>query len=225
MFVSWGPGMEGTSTIQVWEPERHLRILENRPNAPRKDCEGGIEAVVDAKPVEVAVDYYLEAKGGGTVLRLVHSGFGTESSWDHEFESTHYGWMMYLRTLRHALTRHPGVPCRQAMKFVATALDPKEAWARVMGPKAFLASGSVEGLKEGDRFHWRAANGDEISGAVQMCFPPTYIGGTIEQANDSLFGITAMPNIVMLTFMFYGLGEAEAQTIQSRWEQLVKQAQ
>lgn len=221
-FVSWGPGMEGTSRIAVWEPERHLRVVEERKHGPRHG--GGDPTGSGGEPVEIAVDYYLEAKGGSTVLRLVHSGFGRGADWDNEFESTHYGWMMFLRNLRHALTRHLRTPCRQAMLVVESALSASETWAKVMGPAGFLASGTIEGLKEGDRFAWRTATGEEISGVALMPHPPIYIGGSLEQANDSLFGITSMPKAVMLTFMFYGLSEAQAEAIQSRWTELVRSA-
>jgi uncharacterized protein YndB with AHSA1/START domain len=222
-FVSWGPGMEGTSRIAIWEPERHLRVVEERKfGGGRHDCSN---PEAPGKPAEIVVDYYLEAKGGGsTVLRLVHSGFGMTADWDREFESTHYGWMMFVRNLRHALTRHPGTPCQQAMVMVQTPLPAAETWAKIMSPDGFLASGTVAGLVEGDRFAWRTAAGEEISGGVLMPHPPIYIGGTLEQANDSLFGITVMPRVVMLSFMFYGLPPAEAAAVQSRWTELVRSA-
>ncbi|MBZ5626830.1 MAG: hypothetical protein LAQ69_50365 [Acidobacteriia bacterium] len=132
--------------------------------------------------------------------------------------------MMFLRNLRHALTRHLRTPCCQAMLTVESMLPASETWNRVMGRGGFLASGTVEKLVEGDRFSWRTAAGEEISGVVQMAHPPIYIGGSLEQANDSLFGITSMPTGVMLTFMFFGLSEAQAETIQSRWTELVRSA-
>lgn len=223
--LSWGPGMEGSSRITVWEPGRHLRLVEERPNGPR-NCEAGgvVQAVDDSKPVEVVLDYYLEARGGTTVLRLVHSGFGVTSDWDGEFESTHYGWMMYLRNLRHAITRHPGTPCRQSMPMVQSQLEPAATWARLMSPGCFLAEGTVDGLQEGDRLEWRTANGDRISGVVTMSFPPKYIGATFEQANDGLFGITVEGSIVFLSLMFYGVEEAEAAAIEARWTSLMKSA-
>lgn len=223
--LSWGPGMEGSSRITVWEPGRHLRLVEERPNGPR-NCEAGgvVQAVDDSRPVEVVLDYYIEAKGGSTVLRLVHSGFGVTSDWDGEFESTHYGWMMYLRNLRHAITRHPGTPCRQAMLMEHSTLEPAATWARLMSPAGFLAEGSVDGLREGDRLAWRAANGERIRGTVTMSFPPKYIGATWEQVNDGLFGITVEGSFVMLSLMLYGLEEAEAAAIEARWSALLKSA-
>jgi uncharacterized protein YndB with AHSA1/START domain len=223
-FVSWGPGMGGTSRITIWEPERHLQVVEDRKFAGgrKEGCVEPTDAI--GAPAQIAVDYYLEAKGGSTVLRLVHSGFGMTADWDNEFESTHYGWMMFLRNLRHALTRHLRTPCRQAMLMVESPLPAPETWAKVMGPEGFLASGTIDGLKEGDRFAWRTATGEEISGQALMPHPPIYIGGSMEQANDSLFGITSMPKMLMLTFMFYGLSEAQAEAIQSRWTELVRSA-
>jgi hypothetical protein len=43
----------------------------------------------------------------------------------------------------------------------------------------------VSGLVEGDRLSWRTAAGEEISGGVLMPHPPIYLGGSLEQANDS----------------------------------------
>lgn len=221
-FLSWGPGMEGSSRIAIWEPGKHLRVIEDRKSGARQNCAEGTD--VTAEAVEIMVDYFLEAKGGTTVLRLVHSGFGVAADWDNEFESTHYGWMMFLRNLRHALTRHLRTPCRQALQIVPSTLPASETWNRVMGEGGFVASGTTEKLAEGSRFAWKTATGDEISGVVNMAHPPIYIGGSIEQANDSLFGITSMPNSLMLTFMFYGLSEADSSAIESRWAALARSA-
>ena len=87
-FLSWGPGMEGGGTIEVFDAPHHLRLVQKR---------GGM-----------AQDYYLEGKGGVTVLRLVHSGFLNTAEWDNEYNGTRTGWPMYFRILRHALTRHRG---------------------------------------------------------------------------------------------------------------------
>ena len=82
------------SQIEVWEPGRHLRTTYPLPGA-----EGRGEAI------ELAVDYYLEARGGGTYLRLVHSGFGPQSEWDEEYDGVRRGWQYELRSLRHYLER------------------------------------------------------------------------------------------------------------------------
>lgn len=107
---------------------------------------------------------------------------------------------------------------------VPSSLEPAATWARLMSPACFLAEGTVGDLREGDRLEWRAANGDRISGIVTMSFPPKYIGATFEQANDGLFGITVEGSLAILSLLFYGLPEAEAAAIETRWTDLVKSA-
>ena len=68
--VGWGPGMEFTEPIKVWEPEQHLRAGR--------------------------VDYYIEGNGDTTILRLVQSGFGDDAKFDGEFESTGTAWPVFM---------------------------------------------------------------------------------------------------------------------------------
>jgi len=72
--VGWGPGMEFTQAIEVWEPEKHL-------HAGR-------------------VDYYIEGNGDTTILRLVESGFGDDAKFDGEFESTGKAWPVFMTMLK-----------------------------------------------------------------------------------------------------------------------------
>src|SRR5579884_4252614 len=59
------PGVEGSSRITVWEPGRHLQLVEERPAGARNpDAAGAVETADPAKPVQIVVDYYLEGKGG-----------------------------------------------------------------------------------------------------------------------------------------------------------------
>jgi len=30
VFVKWGPGMEGSQRIEIWEPNQHLRVAQDR---------------------------------------------------------------------------------------------------------------------------------------------------------------------------------------------------
>lgn len=51
-------------------------------------------------------DYVLEAEGGKTVLRLVHSGFGSSADWDSEYEGTREGWSACFVGLKEGLEQH-----------------------------------------------------------------------------------------------------------------------
>src|SRR5688572_11193401 len=88
VWLSWGPGVEGEGRIEVWEPNRALRVAEGAS----------------------FIDYLLEDRGTTAVLRIVHSGFGEDSSFDDQYESTLGGWTYFMFNLKHYLERHPGQP-------------------------------------------------------------------------------------------------------------------
>jgi uncharacterized protein YndB with AHSA1/START domain len=104
MTASWGPGMEGTQLIEVWEPNRHLRLVEER--AHTHGCTG--EEKAHTAPAKLIVDYSLETENGRTVLRLVHAGFGMGAEWDGEYDRTRQGWPGFFRVLKYTLERQPG---------------------------------------------------------------------------------------------------------------------
>ena len=96
----WGPGMESKSTISAWDPYTHFASYTDRSFA----FSGQGKPVDTGVMRRMAVDYYIEAIGDGvTRLRLVQSGFGPESPWDDEFESTKTGWADYLNKLKKVL--------------------------------------------------------------------------------------------------------------------------
>jgi uncharacterized protein YndB with AHSA1/START domain len=135
ILCSWGPGMEGTMKIEAWEPNRHLTLVEYRDKpygcGPSDASSSGEEGV----PRRIATDYYIEAKeGGGTVLRLVHSGFGPSAEWDGEIESLSRGWPTFFRVMKHGIERHPGEPARNIPISATSQLTPEETWERLMGP-------------------------------------------------------------------------------------------
>jgi len=97
IWYSWGPGMEGTSRIQIWEPDARLRLVE-------RWGEGD-------SAVEFAMDFFITALSGErATLRLVHSGFGSDASWDEQYTAMETGWTYFFRALKHYLERHLGVP-------------------------------------------------------------------------------------------------------------------
>ena len=109
IWASWGEGVEGTMPIEVWEPNRHLRLRWSSQ----------------------VVDFWIESKGARTVLRLVHSGFGAGASFDDEYESTRGGWTTFLLMLEHALERHPGATAQNVTISRKTSLTAAEAWKRI----------------------------------------------------------------------------------------------
>jgi uncharacterized protein YndB with AHSA1/START domain len=125
-IADFGPGIEWKTVIEVWEPNRHLRLVETRAAGDQPE------------PCRLVQDYYLESKGGKVVVRLVHSGFGTSGEWDTEFEGTRGGWAACFVRLKHGLEEHrddavsnrgipwqcPGVGGEEALKMLVAAAPP-----------------------------------------------------------------------------------------------------
>jgi uncharacterized protein YndB with AHSA1/START domain len=116
VLADWGMGLAWKTAIEVWEPNKHLRLTETR------------ERVMTSSPIEEPLppcrlleDFYLEAGGGTTVLRLVHSGFGTGPEWDGEYEGTRGGWTTCFLRMKHGLELHRN---ETVHNFIVTKLCP-----------------------------------------------------------------------------------------------------
>jgi uncharacterized protein YndB with AHSA1/START domain len=206
------------SRIEIWEPNRRLRSV----GVPR-DAGGSSE-----KLTPLVLDYFLETSGGKTILRLVHTGFRSGSDWDNEyFESFHRGWDFELRGLRHYLERHRGERRAVAWARQVFQIPFDEAWARLMGPRAVLKQGSLQGLREGDHYAITAATGDVFEGIVQVNTPPKQFAGTVETRNDSLLRVKLDPAAgggdATVWLSTYGVPQADVDSFQKRWSDVLQQ--
>ena len=94
--IAWD-GPAWPSTIDVWEPERHLRWANSMPPGP------------DGQPQpRMLIDWFISSENGQTVVRLVQSGFGPGAEWDGQIEGTEGGWKYFLWNLEQILMRHRG---------------------------------------------------------------------------------------------------------------------
>jgi uncharacterized protein YndB with AHSA1/START domain len=120
---SWGGEEKSSSTIEVWEPNKKLRV---------KLAPFDMGAAKPDPEVPMIDEYTIERRDGKTVLRLVSSGIPDAPEWDGFYNGTDSGWSSFFRTLRHYLEHHRGRP-RSTIKIVgqlSTTLD--EAWARLL---------------------------------------------------------------------------------------------
>ena len=158
---SWGEGIEAEGRIEIWEPEKRLSVRTG----------------------DQAVDYFIDSGGGGTVLRVVHSGFGEGASFDDEYESTRSGWTVFLNMLKHALERHPNQKARNVSITRHTDVPRLEAWERI------VASGELTGL------------------VPVPDHPPGYGGFMAPALNDSYLAIFCEGKgkaLVTVTWILYG---------------------
>lgn len=217
MWVSWGQPFEGESTIDSWEPNKHLNTGWPFTASP------------DGDPKPLTVDYYLESRGGNTVLRLVHSGFGVGPKWDNEYDGVTRGWAFELRGLRHYLENHRGRDRRTIWINKPTSLSPTEAIARIIGPEGRVVRGSIEGLKEGDPYRLELVGMNQhIEGVVDVNMPPRSFAAAVKNLNNAYFRCD-MENCggseaVWVWFSTYGLDAATADKLQETIEANVTRA-
>ena len=183
----WGDALRNACRIHVWQPGRHLRTgwLEHPGQTSPEPGVG------EAEPI--AVDWLLEGTGGGTRLRLVHSGFGPGARWDDEFDGTRRGWEFELYSLKHYLEHHRGK--RRAAFWlrrpVADAAD--VVWKRMVGPAGLVRVQATQ-LAAGDAVEFTLATsrpvgglGDRIEGRMVQYLPPTDFACTAANLNNGLF--------------------------------------
>ncbi len=218
----WDDLLRGFNTIAVWEPDRHLRTGWFEPEGIPEDEQPDTIFYKDpATRSQLVVDYFLEGKGGSTVLRLVHSGFSKDASWDEEFDGHRRGWTFELRSLRNYLEHHRDQDRHIAWINKPIEMTPEEAWVRMTGKEALLAEGSLEGLAPNDRYALTTVHADRLEGEVIMNEPPMQFAGTIENLDHSLIRVGIEGCTGVRTAMFWistwGGGPARADAIRTRW--------
>jgi uncharacterized protein YndB with AHSA1/START domain len=69
MKMSWGEPITEESSIEIWDPDKHLRLKEIRPFGHH------FEPLISKYGSSRVVDYELAPSGNNTTLRLTHTGF------------------------------------------------------------------------------------------------------------------------------------------------------
>ncbi len=184
--VSWDGDWEWNTTITDWQPLQRLRMVD-RQSRPF-DADG--RPIADAAPVELVLDYTLEAHGARTVLRLVHSGFGHGSNWDDELDGVTWGWNTELRVLRHYLERHRGRVRHLGWARATSDLPLDRLWPHLTSPSGVIGSGEVSWLHGGDRCAFTLTAGDRIEGRVVFGHPGRQLLVAAENLGDALFRLS-----------------------------------
>jgi len=211
--VSWGPGMEGAYKIETWDENQHLCLTEYR--ATPYACTGEQPAAeAEPAPRRIAVDYYLESRdGGGTILRLVQSGFGNSEGWDQEMESTKRGWPTFFRVMKHGIEFHPGEPARPVTLSINSPHHAEEAWTRFQRALS---------LPPGAHTYTLSLPAESIHGKL-LIHGERHFAGVVENWNNALVSIVCepFPGVAgsMLFFMLtlYGPAIDQAGAIGTRY--------
>ncbi len=130
IWLSWGPGAAGEAPIHAWAPPRHLGWTE---------AYGEDEA---GRPIEVAVDFYVEDREGTTVVRLVQSGFSASEEWDEMYDALVDGWTYFLFNLAFYFLKHRNRNRKLVWRRVATDLARDVVW------ESLVAGAVISGVAE-----------------------------------------------------------------------------
>ena len=177
IWLSWEDLAQWDQKIQIWEPNKHLQTTY-------------ISTAPAPTPVEIAIDFHLEAKAGGTVLRVVHSGFGADASWDTEYFGVKLGWRYELQSLQHYLEKHPGVARKVAWAKTALEVTGEQAWEMLLGADASWDT-EYFGVKLGWRYELQSLQHylEKHPGvARKVAWAKTALEVTGEQAWEMLLG-------------------------------------
>jgi uncharacterized protein YndB with AHSA1/START domain len=205
--ANFGPGMESSATLTVWEPPRRF-VTDSQdlgPNAPT-----------------VASEWTVEARAGGTcIVRVVHSLFADGGDWDDQLEGWEHGWPAFFRILRLYLQHFPGQPS-SAFQLMGMAPGPRsEAWAAITITGALGLSGARQAQRIGT-----SAGAPPLAGLVERVgdgpHPEELLLRLDEPAPGTahLFAMD-MGGQVILSVRIYLYGEAAAATVardEPRWQ-------
>lgn len=198
LWLSFGEGMDWEAPITLWEPNRHLRTE-------------------DPAPSKAAIDYYIEAQGGQTVLRIVQSGFGADA-WEDELETLDGGWRAFLATLKNYLERHRGEPRTLAyFRHPVVQMERRDVFPRM------LAALDVPLVGAGERFRGELFEG--IAGVVKQ---PVNFSGALSNHGQGFLMIEIEPGRgkcrPAVWVSLYGDAGSNAASLQEELEQRVKRA-
>ena len=176
----------------------------------------------------VVVDWFLEARGGKTMLRVVHSGFGPDAKWDKEYDGTKRGWTFELQALKHYLEHHRGKERRATWLRRSTALAPAAVWQGFTKQGGVFREVALDSLGAGDRYRLVRTDGEVLEGRVLVNHAPLEFAGTLTSHGDGMirFGFedcVGGPE-AHVWFATWGLTASEFAAIETRWKGALERA-
>lgn len=207
--VGWDPKEMWSQPITVWEPLRRLQTASDMPRP-------------DGRVVRLFVDYFLEAREGGVRVRLVHSGFDDDESWDNYIDGLDAGWSFFMFNLKHALERHPGVDRLQLSARFRTSETPGQEHP-IFGSHGLRLAPPAAELRAGDRCSLTIGD-TSVDATVALRHPPRTIAFSVPAWNDALLFVEreglANPHTLGVWLSLYGVADATAGPLRSGLEKI-----
>lgn len=208
---SWGDLYTWPQRIEILEPGARLRTRYQSSVA---------DAVGTELKAPLFVDFFLEGEGGMTTLRLCHSGFGADASFDEEYDGISKGWPVELRSLRLYLEKHLGENRRIAWSTLSTPLSRQQTWEMLTGKDGFACGAEIQDLQEGASF--RIA---DIEGEALRCNPFEFTA-VASSHNDGFLRISLEQRqgetLVWIWLATYGEPAARVDALQKTWDTMLQ---
>lgn len=205
----WGELHDWPLRIEVWEPGRKLRLAYD---SSVDDGAGGKRPLL--------IDFHLEGRGGSTVLRLVHSGFGPEADFDQEYDGIGRGWPVELQSLKLYLERHRGQERQVVWRTADVRGSHREVWRQLCGPAALACGEAVDRLAPGAPFAFETADGDRFEGRA-LCCQPQELAGVATSHGDAFLRLSVEncggTDQVWLWLGAWGQDEERLEALGARW--------
>jgi uncharacterized protein YndB with AHSA1/START domain len=185
MTWTWEGAWTWRLDIQDWQPGE--RLLLGDSSARPFDAEGRPVAPEHAAPAQVAIELTLASHQGSTRLRIVHSGFGTGSSWDDELDGVSSGWQFEVRSLRHYLERHRGRRRYHGWAHVTTPWSEDKVWRFLLDDPALVIEAPAPQPLRPYVAHLRTVG--RFSGVVLVDLATRAFAGTASELDDGIFRV------------------------------------
>jgi len=207
---TWRDHFDWQQTIDVFETGVHLRT---RYDAWRGQADA---------PHPLFIDFHLEGDGGATTLRIVHSGFGADSSFDQEFDAISGGWPIELQSLRLYLENHLGRDRQLVWTRAVVDASPDEVWQQLSASDAFGCA-PMMGKQKGDAFAFATSDGDAFEGTVLKADGTEFVGTASNHGSGWLrTWVGAHDGRTMLWLWLATYGDAPAAGVQEHWDAMVE---
>jgi len=210
MGWKWRDHFDWQQTIDAIEPGKHLRT---RYDAWRG--QGDSEH-------PLFIDFHLEGEGGTTTLRIVHSGFTTDSSFDSEFDGISGGWPIELESLRLYLENHHGRDRQLTWTRATLDVDATTAWQKLSAADAFGCA-VANGTPKGEAFAFSSGDGDRFEGNVLKADGKEFVG-IVKNHGDGFLRLWVGDHEgkAMIWLWLATYGDAPVPGLKQRWDAMVQ---
>jgi uncharacterized protein YndB with AHSA1/START domain len=170
--AGWSEEMMMTSTVDAWEPRKHVRWLD--------------ESGWMGPGTSMAVDYYLSTENGKTRVRLVQSAFGASEGWDDLFDGMKTGWTYFLQNLRLYLEKHLGRVRRMISERIEVDMPRQKFWRHLLSGAAGFVIGGTGAVKAGDSIELELSEPATVRAVVEVLIEGQGLGLRIAELTDAL---------------------------------------